>query len=451
MTADVVRSRRDARPGLDPEIAKLGIAVAAVAAVGALAAVFVGPVALALPVALAGVIFLVREPFALLTLFVYIGLFKDEAVVQVLPFDATIGLGALLGAVCFVRLVSGRGRPVPVALVLALAVMGICLLVSLNWTPAPEYGVEKTMKFFSLTLLGALAPFFLIEDESDLRRLALWVVLVAIGAAALALANPPAQNAERLEIGAGGSTIGVSRLLCAAAIILLLGALGGSDRRAWATIGGVGLIVLAAAVGSRGPLLSLVLALGATGAVWLLRTPRKVWPVLLLAIAGLVVMPFVSLPEGSSDRLSAVTSDPVGAFERDSRSLIYQQAIDLIQENPLRGAGAGAFANVNLARYPHNLFLELWSELGFVAMAVVAFAIIAVMNGLYRAAWRLPEGPTRRLMYILTGVFLFYLFAVQVSGDINDNREFWVAFGVAWVVVRYGVPPAGRVSRHPDG
>jgi hypothetical protein len=49
-----------------------------------------------------------------------------------------------------------------------------------------------------------------------------------------------------------------------------------------------------------------------------------------------------------------------------------------------------------------------------------------------RAAWRLPEGDVRQMVYIVMRVFLFYPFAVQVSGDINENREFWVALSVAW-------------------
>jgi O-antigen ligase len=423
------------RPGLD---VALGLAIAAVAAA---AAVVVGPMALGIPVAIGILYFLVREPLALLVLYVFIGLFKEEAVVQAIPFDATLGLGLLLGLVCFARLVSRRGRPIPYLLALALAVVGIALVVSLGWTPSPEYGGEKTSKFLTLTLLAALAPFFLIEDESDLRRLGLWLVCLAVLAAGMAIIHPPPPDNGRLEVGAGGSTIGVSRLLCAAAIVLLLSALGTTRGRVWCAGGGLTLIAIAAAVGSRGPLLSLALALGATAAVWLMRSPRKIWPVMAVAAVGIAVAPFVSLPEASSRRLSDVASDPVAAFARDDRSMLYRQAVELIDEHMLRGAGAGAFSSVNRARYPHNIFLELWSELGFIPMALVAAAIVSVLMGLYRAAWNLPDGRVRQLVYLLTGVFLFYLFAVQVSGDINDNREFWVVLGVAFTVVRYGLPP----------
>jgi hypothetical protein len=99
--------------GVDFEVVPvaLGLAVAVVAA----AAVFAGPIALAIPVGLACVIFLVREPLAPLVLYVYIGLSKEEAVVQAIPVDATVALGALLALVCFARLVSHQARPIRAA------------------------------------------------------------------------------------------------------------------------------------------------------------------------------------------------------------------------------------------------------------------------------------------------------------------------------------------------
>jgi O-Antigen ligase len=423
-----------------PEWAAVALGLGIVLVAAALA-VRPDPAALAIPAGLAVLLLLVRQPLALLALFLYIGLFKDEAVVQALPFDATVGLGALLAAVCFIRFLSGRARALPYGFALPLAVVGLALVASLDWTPAPDYGAEKMEKFLTLTLLAAVAPFFLIEDQSDLRRFFSWTVVIAVAAAMLALVHPPPPEAQRLELGASASTIGSSRLLCAAAIVLFMGALANPAWRLRATLAGIGLIAVAAAVGSRGPILSLALALVVTAAVWATRSPRKLAPILLIVVAGIALLPFVSLPETSGQRLAEAASDPIAAFRSDDRSYLYEQAVELINEHQLLGAGAGGFNSVSSAKWPHNLFLELWSELGVVTTAVVAASILAVLVGLFRAAWRLPEGPSRELVYVVTGVFLFYLFAVQVSGDINDNRAFWAVFGVAWLVVRYGVPP----------
>ena len=103
----------------------------------------------------------------------------------------------------------------------------------------------------------------------------------------------------------------------------------------------------------------------------------------------------------------------------------------------------GAFSTVNpIAKWPHNLFLELWAELGLAAVLVVASVIVGALVGLFKIAWRLPaHGPEQELGYILLAVFVFNLLAVQVSGNINDNRQFWGVLALTSLVI------AGRLGR----
>jgi O-antigen ligase len=263
------------------------------------------------------------------------------------------------------------------------------------------------------------------------------------------LASPPTE-ADRLTISSASNTIGISHLLCTAALILLVGAL--TDllpARGWAVAAGLGMIGVAAAVGSRGPLLSLAVALTATGAVWLARVPRKLLPVMLVVGLGVALMPFVSLPEASSQRLEQAVRDPVGTLQSDARSTTFGQALELIGRDPLVGIGAGGFQSVGtLAHppedYPHNLFLEVWSELGLAAAIVLIASIVAVLAGMWRGAWLLPPGPARQLLYVVMAVVIFNLLAAQVSGDLNENRTFWGSFVLAWVIVRHGIPGAPR-------
>lgn len=414
--------------------AALGLAVAAVAAA---AAVTVGPRALALPILVAAVAFFLREPLALLALYLVIGLFKEQAVVRSLPLDATLILGMLLAVVYGARLSTGRVRTPPYGFALTIAVVCLSLAASLTWTSAPTYGHEKVTSFLTVTMLAIGAPFFLFERWEDLRRFFTWTVVIAVPVAILALSNP-APDTGRL---AGDNTIGTSRLLCVAALILLLGALGRSSWRVPQAALAVGFIVIAAAVGSRGPILSLALTLAVTLAAWLLRAPRKVAPVLAAAAVSVVIVPFVSLPASSSERLSATARDPVAAFRQDARHYLVEEATQLIDRDPIRGGGVGAFSTVNpTVKWPHNLFLELWGELGLAAVLVVAAAIASALVGLFRAAWRLPpHGREQDLAYILLAVFVFNLLAVQVSGNINDNRDFWGMLALASLVVAGGL------------
>jgi O-antigen ligase len=410
--------------------------------VAAVSAVTIGPAALALPVALALGLFLVREPLALLTLYVFVGLFKEQAVVAALPVDATLALGLLLGGVCFARWAAGRARPIPFGLVAPIVVLVVLLFASLAWTPSPGYGGEKAVKFATLTMLAAVAPFFLIEDQRDLRRLLGWTVALAAFAAVLTLASPPAED-DRLTIGIEGNTIGLSMLLVTGALILLVGTL--TDlypRRALALGSNAAMIGVAAAIGSRGPLLCLGLALLVTGFVFLARVPHRTAPVMLVVVAGVALLPFVSLPEGSAERLGQAARHPVSALQHDPRYTSFGQAVDLIEADPLVGVGAGGFQSVGrLAEppedYPHNMFLEVWSELGIVAFLVLAASVMAVLAWLWRAAWQLPPGAGFQLLYVINGVFLFNLFSAQLTGDLIQNRTYWGAFGLVWLIVSW--------------
>jgi O-antigen/teichoic acid export membrane protein/O-antigen ligase len=407
------------------------------AAFAALATVALGPKALAIPFVVLVVLFFMREPLALLNLYLVVGLFKEQSVVKSLPVDATLALGLLVALACGIRLVTGRVRRVPYGFALTITVVSLSLVTSLAWTDAGGYGTTKTTTFLTVTMLAIGAPFFLIESWDDVRRFFTWTVVVAIPVAILALANP-STDTGRL---AGDNTIGTSRLLCTGALILLLGALARPRRRIPSTVLAAAFIAIAAAVGSRGPILSLGLALAVTLVAWLARVPRKAAPVLALAAVSLAVVPFVSLPETSKERLSSAASDPIAAFRSDDRYFLVQQAWGIIKQDPVRGGGVGAFSVVNpSAKWPHNFFLEVWAELGLAALLVVAGAVVIALVGLFRLAWRLPEqGRDRELVYVLLAVFFFNLLAVQVSGNINDNRDFWGMLAIVWLVIAGGV------------
>jgi O-antigen/teichoic acid export membrane protein len=417
------------------------------AAFAAAATVALGPKALAIPFVVVVVLFLLREPLALLNLYLVVGLFKDQAVVKSLPVDATLALGLLVAVACGLRLLSGRVRRVPYGFALTITVVSLSLVVSLAWTDAGSYGTTKVTTFLTVTMLAIGAPFFLIESWEDIRRFFRWTVVVAVPVAILAITNP-STDTGRL---AGDNTIGTSRMLCIGALILLLGALARARWRIPSTALAAGFIATAAAVGSRGPILSLVLALVVVLAAWLVRVPRKIAPVLLIAVLSLAVVPFVSLPKTSTERISSAARDPIAAFRTDDRYVLVQQAWGIIQDHPILGGGVGAFSIENpTSKWPHNFFIEVWAELGLGALIVVAGAIVIALVGLFRLAWRVPEeGRDRELVYVLLAVFFFNLLAVQVSGNINDNRDFWGMLAIVWLVISGSVAAPGLAAPEP--
>jgi O-antigen ligase len=343
-------------------------------------------------------------------------------------------------------------------LAVTFIVNGVLLVLSLTRTPIQGYGAEKELKFWTLTLIAVAAPFCVVDNERDLRQLVTWILIGAIVGALVTLvfgevtAENDVNNAStgRLEFGGVENTIFMSRMLCAGALVALFGPamrLGGKWGRFTLPLVGVGLVAVAASIGSRGPLVSLVLALVVTLAAVVVRTPRALLPLLALVAVSAAALSFISLPETSAARLRGITEDPLGTLQQDGRSRLYAQAIDIARDNPVIGLGAGGFRLYSAVliqkelRYPHNIFLEAAAEIGIGAAVLLGICMIGVLIGLFRRAWGTEDTRRRAEVYLVTALLLLSFFAAQFSGDINDNRTFWTALALGWLVARHRLPP----------
>ena len=432
----------------DQSNAALILVGGAVALLSALLAVLLGPFALGVPVLALVVALLVRHPLVLLVVFGHIGLFKEQPVIEVLPFDATVALGILLALVCLQRVLSGRATAPPFMFVLPLLVIAIMLAISLNWTPVHDYGLQKTLRFATLTSIGAFAPFCLLESRDDLIRLLKVFAGCALVGGFLVVVFGSTAAENRLEFGGAANTIFTSRFLSSGALVLILGAMLSvfPRHRVAVAVLGFGLVGIAASIGSRGPIVALAFAIVCTLAAVVLRQPARILPVLVVVAAAIALLPFISLPETSAERLQGLAQNPVGTLNEDLRSRLYEKAISLSQEYPTRGIGAGGFFLYSYVltnrqeRYPHNIFLEASSELGLFPAVLLAVSVLLMLMGLYRRAWGASSDADRNLVYVIGGLFLLNFFAAQFSGDFNDNRTFWMLLAVGWWVAIRGVP-----------
>lgn len=442
------------RSGFDLAILGLAGLAALIAAAGA---VLLGPAIIALPFALAAVVALARYPVVTYVCFLFVGVFKGLPVFQAVPVDMTLALGGLLACVIAWRLITAQGRTLPFPLIGTMVAIGVMMTISLTYTPIFSYGSEKVFKFWTLTMVAALAPFFIIRTRGDLRML-MWAIGVMgiVGAfATVAFGTTPSAdtssdaNGGRLILGTVSETIFLSRLLCSGAIVFLLTPLVGMGGRWRYVLAGVGAMLAGVAllIGSRGPIIGFVFGLVITALALGLRRPATLAPIAGLLVVGIMIFPFISLPETSKARLTGVASNPVSTLQSDGRDVIYKQAVDIIKQHPVRGIGSGGFFLYSPIlerkdeRYPHNIFLELASELGIGAALIMVALVLATFLGVYRRAWLEDADPGKGLVYIAGALFVFNLLAVQFSGDINDNRTFWSAIGVAWLLIRYGLPP----------
>lgn len=428
------------------------------AIIAAAAAVALGPTALVALVALVGVALLLRYPPVLLAAFVFLPFFEEAPLIRLLPGDPTVMLGVLLVGVYARRLAARSVSAIPAGLVIPFVLIGAALAIGLIGTPAPAYGGEKVLKYFTVTLTAAVAPFFVVRTRAELMQ---FLGAIAAGAVVIAAVTPvlkptviPGITFELDTEGrySFGGQIMPARFLCTAALVLIVAPTFVRGRvRFLGPLAAAGVMFVALGFGARGPIVALVVALAGVVLLSGLRAPRQLVLVLLAVVAAGMALPFVSLPGQSAGRLAEVASDPAGVLRGDTRAALYDEAVRLIREHPLTGIGTGGFSSYTLVlmppkftvEYPHNIFLELSTDVGVVPAVVLLLPIAAGIAILLRRVRLTTDRAERHIAILVLGLFLLNLFATQFSGDINDNRTMWLFLALAWLIGRDGVRSEG--------
>lgn len=434
----------------DPRQVGTAALVAAVAAAGA-AATF-GTIAIPVLAAAALAAVLLRYPPVLLAAFLFVPWFKSLPLLAQAPVDPTTALTGLLFAVCTYRLIRGRYRKIPLGFIAPVLLVGVALAIGLLWTIQPDYGQEKVVKYFTVTLLAAVAPFFVLRTNGELIAFGIAIAGAGIVVAAMTPFSQarviPGITTETSLQGrfSFGGQIFPSRFLCTAALILLF--LPAFTRTRLRYLGpplALGVIAVALGIGSRGPVLALGVAVATVAALSVLSSPRQLALVLSSLLVSLAAFPFITLPDTAHERIGTAVTDPVTVFEGDDRSMLYSKAIDLVGDNPLIGAGTGSYAaySTTLGQYgilyPHNLLLELASEVGVFPALVALFPVVVGVALLLRRARATTSRRKRQLLHLVLGLFMVAFLSAQFSGDINNNRSLWTFLGVVWLFARSDV------------
>jgi hypothetical protein len=366
--------------------------------------------------------FATRPRFLALAAFLFAGDLKGDPRLEGFPVDLTLLTGALLTGTLAVRFLRGArlrslGGP---------ALMGVWFLSFIPGLPQAAhspYAFQKMATIFTFTLLSALAPLFLIDDDGDRLRLmnalACFCLAIAIGGLL-----GGSQEAQRLQaFGAGTISLGrASGLLFTYAAIVLAG---DSPLPALS----FGILVLAGVAGtfsgSRGPILAALAVLALLFGAGRMRLGRGL--LRLLWAAGLfaaVLGSSLSLaPRGSLARVEAFFQGQYGSSESYRVNALHD-AWRLIGEAPW-GIGWGGFATwVDPERgvgrqYPHNLLAEVTLESGWICGAVTLLVLLAAVAAGWSGTW-LPGGRV-----VFAGA-VFYLINAMVSGDLNDNRPLFM-------------------------
>jgi len=378
-----------------------------------------------------------RPRFLALAAFLFAGDLKADPRLAWLPVDLTLLTGGVLCAVLAVRFLRGArlrslGGPALVAFWFLTFCPGLFQAV-----PSP-YGLQKIATIFTFTLLSALAPLLLVEDDGDRTRLmnALACFCLAITLAGLLGGG---QDAQRLQaFGAGTISLGrAAGLLFAYAAITLAG----DGPLPGLTFGIMALAGITALFsGSRGPILAALAVLVLLFGAGRMRLGPKA--ARLAGAGGLFLLALgasLSLaPKGSVTRVQAFFQGRYGASE-SYRADALRASWGLIGEAPWGIGWAGFATRVDPERgtgrqYPHNLLAEVTLESGWICGAATLLALLTAAA----AAWSGTRLPGGRAVFAGT---LFYLINAMVSGDVNDNRPLFMF--VTSALMLWDPPPPG--------
>lgn len=107
----------------------------------------------------------------------------------------------------------------------------------------------------------------------------------------------------------------------------------------------------------------------------------------------------------------------------------YARAVELWSETPVIGQGAGgwsiAVGSGDVARHPHNLFLEVLVEGGLVGLILLVMLLATALRPVSMARLRTDPFALCSLM-LFANAFL----NAMVSGDLPDNRTMFLMLGL---------------------
>lgn len=178
-------------------------------------------------------------------------------------------------------------------------------------------------------------------------------------------------------------------------------------------------------------LVALVVTAGGAGLLWSGKT--RIGTIGVVTLFVLVILSFPRIAEPVTDKL--LLRDWSGSV----RVITWKETVEMLKNVPLTGAGLGGYQTamqpyhtatyLEIFLYPHNIFLNFWSETGIVGLIMFLFACAALFLLLYQV-WRRSRD---RILTYMIGAALATIFVhglVDVPYFKNDLAvQFWFLIG----------------------
>jgi len=404
---------------------------------------------------------------AALVLFMFAGIYKADPRFAWIPIDLTL-LFFLVSLVCGFWILLRQGVPLGSERLLLVLVFGGLVayaVLSMLWTPSLIY-VETKLPYFAFLSFWALTACALIVagDPVRYRRFfrvmllfSLWIAVESFLSFLRALHSGTTLS---FVLALSSNYLGLGRVIGPGLLVVLAYALY-ITRVLWARLA-LGLVSLCylgllLVIGGRTPFAAAMLGVVVL-LVPLIRLgggPRRVLWQAGIAAALLCAVLLLALTSHRMSISMPYTLARFGALQGNPRYQAYVDTMQYVDQGPFFGQGIASWPVVlglgDARMYPHNVFLEVWFELG-------AFGLALLCTALAIGLWQV--GSIRLLRASPPSLLALALFAnafvnASTAGDIHENRFLFATLGLLMLgateryrvvrsSVRRGLAPASR-------
>jgi O-antigen ligase len=316
--------------------------------------------------------------------------------------------------------------------------IGAMMLIGTLYSPLPSQGLAKAGKYLATNLFIFFAAMLFIGDLDRVKNMLRIVAFLGFFTAAISvvyLAYTGIGDIGRFALPSQNPIWFARELGIALLATLCLVAI--SKKRLVRLIYASFMLVMLFLIyiaGSRGPFLALLVSLlfyflllqrGSFGFF-----KKSLFVLLTLFVLRLSV---VIGPEHIYTRLLHLFS----RFDLTTfyRLRAFETAKNLFLDNPFKGVGTAGFARFDPLGYPHNIVLELASELGIWGVAGFAgLVLLAGYLGIKLLRSKKASFLELNLSRTFLAIFVFALINAQISGAIYANHQLWFAIAGIWTL-----------------
>jgi O-antigen ligase len=364
-------------------------------------------------------------------LFLFAGSFKS--LLSFIPLDATVIFMLISVALAIYRALLNGINIKSINVLIIYIIFISYVLFSLIYTSDFQYGLDKALRFSILTTWGFIGVLLIVNKEEAIIKFYKSIIIFALFLSLLAIPKFLTQEGYSMVSVAGSNYLSLAKIVSLGSIILICLFFFNKQRKKLIPfLFFICFVFVLFISGARMPLISFILLIPIimmlkvkiqNGKIIYHKGVKYFTFIILLGLALLVPFYQMGYFKGIIFRLSSLSliNSDASSLERLDR---YASSYRLWVDNIIFGGGIGSFNNFYQSgvygEYPHNIFLEVLSELGlFGFITLLVLILLSILNCFYFS----KINTLNRKYFMVNLVCFIYLFLnANVSGDINDNK-----------------------------